>query len=291
MKPVISYYGGKQRLASKIIPYIPKHTVYCEPFCGGASILFMKPCPKVTNTSCYREVINDTNGNLINFYKQLRDNGEALSEKIKLTLCSEEEHKLSKCFDNIDDIERARRYYVNIQQSFSNQLNCGWRRSVFGRNHAAVWKNKISKIEEYIDRMADVNISNTDALKCILQWDSPQTFFYIDPPYPGANQGHYNGYKQSNFDTLVGVLKSIKGSFILSCYAQSDLPVEWERKEFIVYCSASGEGKVKINRSIKSTELGDIKRTEVIWIKKSTEPRAEIKKLYATGNYDCFTGE
>lgn len=61
MKPPFSYYGGKQRMASKIIPYIPKHTVYVEPFCGSATILFKKPWPNVTNTHHYREYINDTN--------------------------------------------------------------------------------------------------------------------------------------------------------------------------------------------------------------------------------------
>ena len=62
MKPPISYYGGKQRMASKIIPLIPPHTVYVEPFAGGAAILFNKPWPSVTNRDHYREIINDTDG-------------------------------------------------------------------------------------------------------------------------------------------------------------------------------------------------------------------------------------
>lgn len=74
MKSPLSYYGGKQRMAKNIIPLIPQHTVYVEPFCGGATILFKKPWPNVTNTHHYREVINDLDNNLIYFFKTLRDN-------------------------------------------------------------------------------------------------------------------------------------------------------------------------------------------------------------------------
>jgi DNA adenine methylase len=62
MKIPISYYGGKQRLAKTIAGLIPKHRIYCEPFMGGSAIFFAKPPAKV-------EIINDTNGELINFYK------------------------------------------------------------------------------------------------------------------------------------------------------------------------------------------------------------------------------
>lgn len=40
-KPIIPWMGGR-RLAKEILPLIPKHTCYCEPFAGGAAILFLK---------------------------------------------------------------------------------------------------------------------------------------------------------------------------------------------------------------------------------------------------------
>lgn len=42
LRTPISYYGGKQRLISKILPLIPEHNLYCEPFLGGAAIFFAK---------------------------------------------------------------------------------------------------------------------------------------------------------------------------------------------------------------------------------------------------------
>lgn len=64
-KTPISYYGGKQKLATKILSRIPKHILYCEPFLGGAAIFFAKEPSAV-------EVLNDTNKELMNFYRVLK---------------------------------------------------------------------------------------------------------------------------------------------------------------------------------------------------------------------------
>lgn len=296
MSPPISYYGGKQRMASKIIPYITKHTVYVEPFCGGATILFKKPYPQITDKSHYREVINDIDGNLINFFKQLRDNGEELTNKISLTLYSSEEHKISKDFNVDDDLERARRYYVNIQQSFASKLNSGWGFAFVSKNNAPTWKNKINQLADYIDRMQGVYIENIDAIECIEKWDSPQTFFYIDPPYIGADQGHYSGYTEKDYQKLINELKTVQGSFILSNYnSYADIPSDWEKIEFQAHCAASRKGKAGAgrNKSEKATDLGNRKRTEVIYIKQRSAPlRPDLYKLlYETDKYSCFTGD
>ena len=172
MKPVISYYGGKQRMASKIVPLIPQHTVYVEPFCGGAAIFFAKPWPKVTNTDHYREVINDHDKRLINFYEQLRDNGQALVDALKLTLYCKHEYQIAKVRDCYDKLEAARRYYINVQQSFSNKLNGGWVRAVFKENVAATWAKKIAQLPDYLNRVQSVHIACDVALEPV--WHAPR---------------------------------------------------------------------------------------------------------------------
>lgn len=291
MKPPISYYGGKQRLASRIVKLIPKHTVYCEPFAGGAAVLFAKPWPEVSNTDHYREIINDTDGRLVNFYTQLRDHGEELCRRLSLTLFSEQEHKIAKQIEHDDPIESARRYYVNIQQSFSNRLGSGWRRGVFGRNLGATWLNSVNRLPEYLDRMASIHISSTEALTCIKQWDSPQTFFYCDPPYPKADQGHYAGYTVQDYEQLIKTLRGIKGSALVSSYDHGQtVPGGWQRFAIEAYCSASQNGMVGADRSRKATadELGNRKRTEVLLYKPASQPRKEIQRLYDSGAFDCF---
>ena len=80
-------------MAYKIIPYIPRHTVYAEPFCGAATLLFKKPWPQVTNNNHYREYINDHNELVINFFRQLQVNGEKLTDMISVMPYSKAEYK------------------------------------------------------------------------------------------------------------------------------------------------------------------------------------------------------
>ena len=277
-------------MSSKIVPLIPRHTVYVEPFAGGAAVFFAKPWPKVSEKNHYREVLNDKDQRIINFYQQLRDNGQALCDKLQLTLYSEAEHKLAKDLNCEDKLEAARRYYINSQQSFGNKVNAGWGRGVYGRNLAATWANKVNQLPEYINRMASVHIACDDALKIIRQWDSPQTFFYCDPPYPGTNCGHYRGYTIADFQALVDTLNNAQGSFLLSNYDQPDasIPADWERFEF--EATASSRRRVGYDRAKKMDETEqNRKRTEVVWRRFNRVPvREEIQKLYDTGAYDCF---
>lgn len=276
-------------MASKIVPLIPQHTVYVEPFCGGAAILFAKPWPRVTNTTHYREVINDHDKRLINFYQQLRNNGQKLVDALQLTPFSEHEHQIAKELHCEDKLEAARRYYVNVQQSFANQLNRGWQRSVYGCNQAAAWANKVDRLPDYLERMASVHMACDDALKIIKQFDSPQTFFYCDPPYPGTDCGSYKGYTLEHFEELVNTLDTCQGSFILSNYDQPiEMPKDWERFEFET--NASSKGRVGYDRSKKADESDqNRKRTEVVWRRFNKVPvREEIQKLYDSGAFDCF---
>lgn len=295
MRPLFSYYGGKQRMSSKIIPLIPKHTVYVEPFAGGASVFFAKPWPKITNTHHYREVLNDTNKDIFNLYKifQDKEKAEKLIHRLEFTLYSREEYKISK--EKTDcEIENACRFYVNIQKSFANKYNSGFNTGVYGRNLAKTWSTKIEGLKEYLERMSAVTIECEDALKVIKRWDSPQTFFYCDPPYPNAHQGHYKGYTIDDYKNLIKTLNECKGSFLLSNYNQDiEIPSDWEKFEFKSHASSSGKGTTGSSRDTtkKATkdDLGNRDRIEIVYRRFNKVPvREEIRELYLSGKYDCF---
>lgn len=287
MKPLISYYGGKQRIASKILEYFPPHTVYVEPFAGGAALLFAKPAPDVSNNHDYREVINDIDGRLINLYRVAREHPEEFQRWIDFTPYSQAEYRRAiewmKSPDERSDLELAWAYYVNIQMSFANKLNAGWRTALLGRNEGATWGNSRQRLLQCLERLKNVHISQECALQCISRWDSPQSLFYIDPPYPGTEQGHYSGYTLDDWQDLCDLLDIIQGSYVLSNYPQEIEPKSaQQRVELKALMSASGKGKVNTDRSLMPTqeELGDRQRTEVLWIcDRSSNSREDLQKL------------
>ena len=164
------------------------------------------------------------------------------------------------------DLELAWAYYVNIQQSFSNVLNGGWARTrkTPVQNQGAVWANQTARLEELFYRFQKVTISCTDALTVIQQRDSETAFFYCDPPYPNAMQGHYEGYSTKDFQDLIDLLATIKGKFILSNYAQPEntFPEFWIRKDIEAFSSAAQNKKGK--------------RTEVLWMNFNPEKQEAL---------------
>lgn len=184
-KSPFTYYGGKQTIISKIAKYVPDHKVYCEPFCGGATMLFAKRNFYGSNFNDYKEVINDTNKLIYNFFVQLRDNGDKLCQMLQKTVYSEELYRVAKNYNGDCDLYKAYYFFVNAMSSFSSIIGGGWAFAKKG-NHCYRFKNKVNKLHEFVERMKYVYLNNTDAIKCMSRWDSEDTFFYCDPPYIDA---------------------------------------------------------------------------------------------------------
>ena len=86
MKTPVTYWGGKQQLASKILSLMPPHEKYDEPFFGGGAVFFAKEPVGV-------EFINDINGEMVNFYKTLKRKFAELKDEVDCTLHSEFQHQ------------------------------------------------------------------------------------------------------------------------------------------------------------------------------------------------------
>ncbi|WP_158826927.1 DNA adenine methylase [Mucilaginibacter lacusdianchii] len=216
IKTPISYYGGKQQLAEKILTLIPPHNLYGEPFTGGAAIFFAKRPAEV-------EVLNDTNGELMNFYKILKQDYRALFEEIKVTLHSRDLHRQATVIYNNPDlfspVKRAWAIWVLSLQSFGSILDGGWG---YDKITNTVPQTVANKIEQFTLRLAkrlqNCQIESADALYIIQSRDTLQSFFYCDPPYFNSDMGHYNGYSEQDFENLLSLLAKIKGRFLLSAY-------------------------------------------------------------------------
>jgi DNA adenine methylase len=216
MKPPLTYYGGKQMLSKLIVSLIPPHKIYCEPFFGGGAVFFSKSPSKL-------EVINDINGELINFYRVIKTKFKKLEKEVKCTLHSRESHQAANIIlgypQLFDDIKRAWAIWTLANQSYASKLNGGWGYDKKENKSVKQLQSKrISFTNGYAERMEQVQIENRDALKIIDTWDNKDAFFYCDPPYINTNQGHYKGYVEEDFEKLLQVLSKIKGKFLLSSY-------------------------------------------------------------------------
>lgn len=105
--------------------------------------------------------------------------------------------------------------------------------------------NKITSFtDSYSERLKGVQIENNYAIEIISHHDTDSTFHYVDPPYIGADQGHYGGYEQMHFNELLEVLSSIKGKFLLSSYPNEELSryvekCNWHQKDIQLHLGTS----------------------------------------------------
>jgi DNA adenine methylase len=216
LKTPISYYGGKQKLATKILSVIPEHTLYAEPFLGGAAVFFAKQASNI-------EVLNDTNRELINFYKMLQQDFVSLEKEIRITLHSRDLHrKAAVIYNNPDmfsEIKRAWAVWVLSSQSFSAQLDSSFGFDISKNTTTKkIINNRDRFTEEMAVRLQNVQLESADALYVIRSRDTAGSFFYCDPPYFNSDCGHYDGYSEQDFENLLQLLSGIQGKFLLSSY-------------------------------------------------------------------------
>lgn len=256
LKTPITYYGGKQLMANKIIPLICEHTLYCEPFAGGAAIFFAKQQSEI-------EVLNDTNRELMNFYRVVRDDFISLEKEVKITLNSRDLYrKASVIYNNSDmfsDLKRAWALWVLSSQSFGSQLDNAWGfDKAKNRTAKRIDNAKNEFTEQLAIRLQNCSLECADACYVIKSRDTEDSFFYCDPPYYNANMGHYDGYTLSDFKDLLDTLSKIKGKFILSSY-QSEILKEYTAK----YSWHTKTFDMRISVNAKSGERNK-RKTEVL---------------------------
>jgi hypothetical protein len=128
MKSLIPYMGGKTRLVPTLIPIIQHvpHDCYCEPFCGGASVLFAKP-PGLSKA----EVINDADSELARFFRVLQNHYLFFVDVYRNAVVSRQmfEWEKMKNPETLTDLQRAARFYYLQRLAFGGKTGS---KRVFG---------------------------------------------------------------------------------------------------------------------------------------------------------------
>lgn len=254
--PPLAYFGGKTQLAPKIAALLPPHQHYVEPFAGSLAVLLAKPMSRM-------ETVNDLDGDLMTFWRVLRERPRELARVCALTPHSRAEHAGAADVVAVDDLERARLTWVRITQGRAGTLRkTGWRYYV---DPAGSSKGMPGYLDGYVERMAAASERlHHVSLEC-RPWQVlvetfgsiPSVCMYVDPPYLGSTRssGTYQvemSDEASHVDLLTALLRA-RCSIVLSGYA-SDLYnaalADWARIEIP---TITGQGGTRQER------------TEVIW--------------------------
>lgn len=204
VKPILKWVGGKRQLLDDILPLLPKTPkLYVEPFVGGAAVLLAKQPAHAR--------VNDYNAELVNVYKVVRDEPDALLEKLR-------EHDKNNTSDyyyevraldrepgfaDLGEVERAARI-IYLNKTCFNGLyrvnSAGQINSPYGRyKHPNIVNEPgIRALSKYLQ--GDVTLLCGDYADALC--DLPKgAFVYLDPPYmPLSETSAFTGYTEGGFD-------------------------------------------------------------------------------------------
>lgn len=262
-KRVIAFgwYGGKFSHLEWLLPQLPECHHYCELFGGSAAVLLNRvPSPV--------ETYNDLDGEVVNFFRVLRNHKAELVEAIGLTPFSREEFLIAcgKPDRRISNLERARRFFVRARQvrtglaqtaSVGRWANCKNTSRSGMSGVVSRWLGSVEQLPNIAKRLLRVQIENRPACEVIELYDSKETLFYCDPPYVHAARGDSKayGFEMSNEEhrVLASRLESIQGRAAVSgyrCKLYDQLYKNWTRID----------GPAKHCHSVKQ------ERRESLWI-------------------------
>jgi DNA adenine methylase len=257
LKPPFTYFGGKTAVAERIVDLLPPHEHYVEPFAGSLAVLLAKPPSAM-------ETVNDLDGELMNFWRMLRDRTDDLTRVAALTPHSRAEHQAA--FEPAtDDLERARRTWVRLTQGRGGHTSrrTGWR---FYRDPIGSHSSMPDYLNAYLERICPaaarlrgVSLECRPAAEIIREYGRhSRCMIYADPPYLASLRTWGNNYavemrSDDEHRELLEALLSCRAAVVLSGYASplyDGLLTTWFRREIATQTGNGGDDRA---------------RTEVLW--------------------------
>jgi DNA adenine methylase len=261
IKPPFTYFGGKTQIAPKIAALLPPHEHYVEAYAGSLAVLLAKrPSPM--------ETVNDLDGDLMTFWRVLRDQPQQLERLCALTPHSRAEHQasLDPAPPHVDDVERARRVWVRLTQGRSGTLGrrTGWRYYQDPRGSGASMPGYLDaytgRIAAAAARLHSVSLECLPATDLIGRYGQHERcLIYADPPYLGETRTWGVNYAremrgEDEHRELAHALQAARAAVVVSgyhCELYDDLYAGWNVSELRTQTGNATSG----NRS----------RVEVLW--------------------------
>lgn len=214
MSSFFPWMGGKSKMVKTILPLIAAHKCYAEVFAGAANLLFAKEKSET-------EVINDINSDLVNLFNVVKFHRREFIRQLSLLCCSRELFEQFTAQPGVTDIQRAASYWYALKSCYGGRIterSFGY--SATGR--ARFNRLCFSQLNRCHKRLASVYIEHLDFADLIKRYDRSYTLFYCDPPYLDT-AGYGNQFGLAEHKQLAGILKTIKGKFLLSINDHKDI--------------------------------------------------------------------
>lgn len=209
VKPVVRWPGGKTRLLKHILPLIPPHTCYCEPFAGGLAVLLAKPRSGL-------EIVNDLNGDLVALYRCAQYHMDELVRELEFMIASRRNLKDYLQQPGLTDIQRAARFLARNKTSFAGNM-ASYAVARTGGGAASTSRfNLIGLLRDLNKRMDKVSVENISYERMFDNYDAPTTFFFIDPPYLNAKPQTYRGWTADEMRAFAARVTTLKAAWIVT---------------------------------------------------------------------------
>ena len=246
-KPIIPWPGGKRRLLPHLLPLLEApHTCYCEPFAGGAAVLFAREPASV-------EVLNDIDGELVRLYRVVANHLDEFVRQFRWALTSREMCKWAQMQvpDTLTDIQRAARFYYLQKLAFGAKVSS----RTLGVGPTVAKSINLLRIEEELSaahlRLHRVVIEHLPWQQCIERYDRPGTLFLLDPPY-WQTEGYGVPFGWEEYEALAGTLRALKGQAILTINDHPDIRtlLDWLPHDLVPIRYTIGGGNGAARREV-----------------------------------------
>lgn len=195
----LRWYGGKGRSLGLLLPLLDVPAdAFVDAFGGGGHVLLNRPRAK-------SETLNDLDGDVVHFFRTLRDRGDELREALRLTPYARAEYEAARAALDAppaDELERARLFMLSTFSSVGARLGAGFANSIGSQsNNQRGFRSAVDALEGVVERLRGVSIERRDAIELLRQAKQPDALFYLDPPYlHGARKTPSDGYREELTD-------------------------------------------------------------------------------------------
>ncbi len=265
-------------MLSKLLPLIPAHRYYLEPFGGSAALLIAKdPAPF--------EVYNDIDKKLYTFYKVLRDKEkfQELQRLLELTPYHREAQR--ECSERVytaeDELEVAYCFFVSVSMGFSGKIKSGFSHALYRTTNSTAetvsrYLSSIERLPAIHARLRTVQVECQDwrvVVERYNEWGA-EGFYYLDPPYiletrRGTQYDHELSSK-GHEELVEWLIHKARVQVLLSGYDNPTYrrleEAGWRKICFDVACHAAGRTRRTGLLGEGATYAKGQRRQECVWM-------------------------